>query len=156
MITMTKVFDVMDNRLHHYYPEYSSVEDTIGLYADNIVFVEAPDWCYEGYGYLPEAEGDDRFIRPMLPEGWVYDQYGNPTNPESFRETERTILKEQADKDLFEALNAIFDGDTSHDWTSWANALKAFKTAVDATVNDPNYPNEVEYPEYPTRPWEQE
>ena len=39
---MTKVFDVMNGRLYHHYPEYNSVEDTVGLYADNIVFVEAP------------------------------------------------------------------------------------------------------------------
>lgn len=153
---MTKVFDVIDNRLHHYYPEYASVEETIGLYADNIVFVEAPDWCYEGYGYFPEAEGDDRFIRPALPEGMVYDQNGNPTDPESYRRVEREALISQADADLFEALNAVFDNDTSHDWTSWANTLKAFKQAVNNTVNDANYPNEVTYPDYPVKPWEQE
>jgi len=153
---MSKIFDVLDNRLHHYYPEYQSIEETIGLYADNIKFVEAPDWCYEGYGYLPDAEGDDRFIRPALPEGMVYDQNGNPTDPESYRRVEREQLISQADADLFEALNAIFDNDTSHDWTAWANTLKAFKQAVNDTVNDPNYPNEVEYPEYPVKPWEQE
>jgi len=153
---MVKVFDILDNRLHHYYPEYASIEDTIGKFADNIVFVEAPDWCFEGYGFYPEGEGDARFIKPELPEGWVYDMNGNPSLPESFREMERNILKKKADEDLFIALNKVFDGDTEHDWTSWINTLKAFKTAVDATVNDPNYPNEVEYPEYPTRPWEQE
>lgn len=153
---MVKVFDVQDNRLGHYYPEYTSIEDTIDKFASNIVFVEAPDWCYEGYGYLPDAEGDDRFIKPMLPDGWVYDMNGNPTLPESFRKAEREVLIKQADADLFVALNKIFDSDTSHDWTAWANTLKAFKQAVEDTVNDPNYPGEVTYPDYPKPSWEQE
>lgn len=149
---MTKVFDVVDGRLYHHYTEYSSAEETIGLYADNIVFVDAPDWCYGGCYYFPDKEGDARFAEPP-PEPLQLDENGNPYDPESYRRVEREQLISQADADLFEALNAIFDNDTSHDWTSWANALKAFKTAVDATVDDPNYPNEVEYPEYPTRPW---
>jgi len=150
---MTKVFDVMDNRLHHYYPEYASVEDTAGLFADNIKFVDAPDWCYEGYGYLPDEEGDARFVKPELPEGWVYDKNGNPTNLLSYRQVERDTLNGRADADIFKALNKIFDGDTTHDWTEWVNMLRAFKQAVNDTVNDANYPNEVTYPEYPVKPW---
>ena len=152
---MTKVFDVMNGRLYHHYPEYNSVEDTVGLYADNIVFVDAPDWCFEGVYYFPEREGDARFVAPP-PEPLQLDENGNPYSPESYRQMEREALINQADADLFEALNAIFDNDTSHDWTAWANTLKAFKQAVENTVNDANYPNEVTYPDYPIKPWEQE
>lgn len=53
---------------------HSSVEDTIGKYAPDIVFVEAPDNVHEGWGYDETAEGDARFIEPTPPECWLYDR----------------------------------------------------------------------------------
>ena len=29
---------------------------------------------FEGWGYNPEAEGEARFIKPIPPEGWLYDE----------------------------------------------------------------------------------
>lgn len=37
------------------------------------LFVEAPDFVFEGWGYDPLATGDARFIKPEAPEGWCYD-----------------------------------------------------------------------------------
>ena len=37
------------------------------------VFVEAPDYVFEGWGFDPLAEGDARFIKPEPPKGWLYD-----------------------------------------------------------------------------------
>ena len=47
---------------------------TNGLYAPNIKFVEAPDFVREGWGFDETAEGDERFIEPTPPEGWLYDR----------------------------------------------------------------------------------
>lgn len=51
----------------------SSLEMAAKLYAPNIVFVEAPDYVFEGWGYDALASGDARFIKPEAPDGWLYD-----------------------------------------------------------------------------------
>lgn len=43
------------------------------MFAADMVFVEAPDFVFEGWGYDALATGDARFIRPEAPEGWNYD-----------------------------------------------------------------------------------
>ncbi len=150
-----KVFDILDNRCHHEYPEYQSIEDTVGKFASNIVFVEAPDWVWEGYGYDATKTGDARFIRPELPEGWEYDENNNPWNPESFRIAERKSLHESTTNDTMEALRKIRDGDQTHDWGLWLAMLDQYNADVSATVNQESYPNRVVYPDYPTKPWMQ-
>lgn len=54
-------------------PQLASLEETEGRFATDIVFVEAPDYVFEGWGYDDTAEGDARFIKPEPPEGWLYD-----------------------------------------------------------------------------------
>lgn len=55
-------------------------------YAPNILFVEAPDYVFEGWTYNATAEGDDRFVRPIAPDGWVYDDKTGSFKPEGFEE----------------------------------------------------------------------
>ena len=43
-------------------------------YAPNIIFVEAPDYVFEGWTFNKEAEGDARFIKPVAPDGWLYNE----------------------------------------------------------------------------------
>lgn len=73
--TMSKVFQIFGSMCHwnatHIYPNIQSTE---GLYAPNIEFVEAPDYVHEGWGYDEAQEGDDRFIEPTPPAGWLYDR----------------------------------------------------------------------------------
>lgn len=38
------------------------------------LFVEAPDYVFEGWGYDEHAEGDARFVRPEVPDGYEYDE----------------------------------------------------------------------------------
>lgn len=40
---------------------------------NNGFLIDAPDWVFEGWGYDARKEGDERFIKPRPPEGWVYD-----------------------------------------------------------------------------------
>lgn len=42
-------------------------------YAPNIVFVEAPDYVFEGWAYDEDKEGNERFVKPIPPEGWLYN-----------------------------------------------------------------------------------
>ena len=54
-------------------PKHPTVADTEGKYATNIIFVEAPDYVFEHWGFDETKEGDNRFIKPTPPEGWGYD-----------------------------------------------------------------------------------
>lgn len=47
---------------------YNTIEETVGRYPEDIVFVEAPDNVFEGWGYI-----DGQFIKPTPPKGWLYD-----------------------------------------------------------------------------------
>lgn len=76
---------------------HPSIESTKGLYAPDIVFVEAPDYVFEGWGYDPDAEGDARFVQPIAPEGWLYDPetgtfYPENETPHSKRPTYEELL----------------------------------------------------------------
>lgn len=51
----------------------SSLEEAAERFAPDIVFVEAPDNVHEGWGFDETLEGDARFVRPVPPEGWEYD-----------------------------------------------------------------------------------
>lgn len=57
-------------------------------FAPDMVFVEAPDYVFPGWGYDASADGDARFIRPEVPVGWKYDDdtgtlYSEDTVPPS-------------------------------------------------------------------------
>lgn len=75
---MAKVFQIMHNMCYWQTP-YSSVEETVGRYPEDVKFVEAPDYVNEQWGFIDEdedgnpIEGDARFIQPTAPEGWYYD-----------------------------------------------------------------------------------
>lgn len=53
------------------HPTLDSISEN--QYHSSIKFVEAPDYVFEGWGYDEEAEGDECFIKPTPPEGWLYD-----------------------------------------------------------------------------------
>lgn len=70
-----KIFQVLGGFCHwDATMEYPTLDSTEGLFSSDILFVEAPDYVFEGWGYNPDAEGDDRFIKPEPPEGWLYDE----------------------------------------------------------------------------------
>lgn len=52
---------------------YSTAEEARRYFASDIIFVDAPDYVFEGWGFDADLYGDDRFIKPPVPEGWVYD-----------------------------------------------------------------------------------
>ena len=54
-------------------PVVPDMEWAANHYAPNIAFVEAPDYVFEGWAFDEDKEGDERFIKPVPPEGWLYD-----------------------------------------------------------------------------------
>lgn len=77
--------------------QFPTMQDLKGRFAPNIIFVEAPDYVFEGWGYDESAEGDSRFIKPEAPEGWLYDERTGTFYPED----------EEAPKSLEERINDL-------------------------------------------------
>ncbi len=60
--------------------QFPTKQSTVGYFPPSVVFVEAPDYVMEGWGYK-----NNQFIKPDYLEGWTYDEstgeWYNP-NPE--------------------------------------------------------------------------
>lgn len=69
-----KVFQIHDGIcFKDYTKEYGSAEAARSRFSPSIRFEDAPDTVFEGWGFDETASGDERFIRPVAPEGWYYD-----------------------------------------------------------------------------------
>lgn len=81
---MSKVFQIYQGFCHW---ECTGLYNTVaaipkGTYPENDLFVDAPDYVFEGWGYDETQEGDARFIKPEVPEGWLYDESTGTFYPE--------------------------------------------------------------------------
>lgn len=148
-----KLFDVVDNEIHaEYTGMYENAEEASKHYAPNIVFVDAPNWVFPGFGFDPSKNGDDRFIEPTTDTpGWVYDGNGTFWNPEQTRINERRDKHAETTNDTMQALRKIREGDTSYDWSAWLDRLDAYNVAIEKTKEQEGYPLKVIYPKYPSR-----
>ena len=73
-----KIFQILNNFCHWDATRlHPTIESTAGKYAPDIVFVAAPDYVFEGWGYV-----DGEFIKPTPPEGWLYDDATGTFCPE--------------------------------------------------------------------------
>lgn len=52
-------------------------------YSSEIKFVEAPDYVFEGWGFDETQDGDARFVKPIAPEGWIYNDSNGTFYPEN-------------------------------------------------------------------------
>jgi hypothetical protein len=74
-----KIFQVLNGICHWDATKvHPTLADTVGKYAPDIVFVEAPDYVFEGWGYL-----GGEFVQPTPPEGWLYDAGTGTFYPEN-------------------------------------------------------------------------
>lgn len=74
-------------------------------YAPNIVFVEAPDYVFEGWGYI-----DGEFIQPEAPEGWIYNEENGTFYPEGEEPMENTPVESGiSDKILNQLLDSFIE-----------------------------------------------
>lgn len=74
----------------------ASLDEAAERFAPDIVIVEAPDYVREGWGYDASAEGDERFIRPVPPAGWLYDENTGTFYPEDAEPETNDIWDELA------------------------------------------------------------
>lgn len=69
-----------------------TLADTQSKYPPSVTFVEAPDYVFCGWGFDNSNDGNDRFIKPVPPEGWVYDDetgcFKQTDEPEQHPESE--------------------------------------------------------------------
>lgn len=76
---MSKVFQVEANICYwDASRQFPTVDSTIGYFPPNLLFVEAPDYVFEGWGYV-----DGEFIKPTPPDGWLYDENTGTFYPEN-------------------------------------------------------------------------
>lgn len=94
-----KIFQIVDGICYYdATPVHPTLADTTGKYPPDVLFIEAPDYVFENWGYDKTKEGDDRFIKPTPPDGWYYDDETgsfkeiNPPEPEPEPDTAQTIL----------------------------------------------------------------
>ena len=94
-----KIFQILDGICYYdATPVHATLADTIGKYPPDVLFVEAPDYVFEGWGFDETKTGDERFIKPTPPEGWYYyDETGsfkpiNPPEPGPKPETVQSVL----------------------------------------------------------------
>ena len=73
-----------------------------------LVWIEAPDYVFEGWGYDPTKEESERFLKPVPPEGWLYDdgtgafyedgQIAPSKRPSAIQQQLSTLEESKADK----------------------------------------------------------
>lgn len=69
-----KVFQIVRGFCHYDATElYPNAAEAAKHYAPDTVWVDAPDYVFEGWGYDADKEGDERFLQPKAPDGWEYD-----------------------------------------------------------------------------------
>lgn len=69
--------------------QFPTVESTVGFFPPDLLFVEAPDNVFEGWGYV-----DGEFIQPTPPEGWAYDENTGTFYDPNYKEPELEVTKD--------------------------------------------------------------
>ncbi len=94
---MSKIFQIVNN-LCYWEAPYKSLAETEGRFTPDTLFVEAPDYVFEGWGYVNGA-----FIKPTAPEGFIYDEktgafYAAEDQPIIFNERYEMLVQEKIRK----------------------------------------------------------
>ena len=156
-VEIMKIVEIMGNVVHHVYDEYETLAEARQHYAPNIRLEEAPDDVFESWIFDETKQGDERYSRPPIPEGWVWDEQGLfPYDPIQMRSDERRRLHSETSDDTLEALRKMREGDQTIDWSAWLDQLDAYNLAIEATKEQEGYPLKVTYPEYPLTPTKNE
>ena len=91
-------------------PKHPTLESTVGKYAPDIKFAEAPDYVFEHWGFDETKTGDERFIKPTPPKGWGYDDATGAfyeLNPEPVQKASETVTTEELDAAYKEGVNSL-------------------------------------------------
>lgn len=69
-----KVFQIVDGVCYYDATRlYPDAKEAAKHYARNTLWVDAPDYVFEGWGFDKKKAGTERFIKPIPPVGWAYD-----------------------------------------------------------------------------------
>ena len=69
-----KVFQIVNGFCHYDATFlYPNAAEAAKHYSPDTLWADAPDYVFTGWGYDAAKEGDERFMRPQAPEGWIYD-----------------------------------------------------------------------------------
>ena len=69
-----KIFQIVSSFVYYDMTNlYSSVDEARSKYPASVQIEEAPDYVFEGWGYDNTKTGNDRYIIPSAPDGWIYD-----------------------------------------------------------------------------------
>ena len=103
-----KVFQIENNICYwDATKQFPNVDATIGRFPAALLFVEAPDYVFEGWGYDPDAEGEECFLKPTPPEGWLYDDETGTFYQEGYKPPADPIDQLRADVDFLAALAGV-------------------------------------------------
>ena len=96
-------------------PKFGSLASLEGRFPPSLLFVEAPSYVFEGWGYDETKEGDERFIQPEAPEGFLYDPATGTFYPEDMSAPppsieERVATLETSNAEMAEALDLLLSG----------------------------------------------
>lgn len=106
---MAKIFQVV-NGMCHWLTPFKSVGETVGKFPADCLFVEAPDYVHESWGYQEKDKDgnglpyEERFIKPTAPEGWLYDDETGTFYPEE----EKAVRLEKAQNSKQEENKRLF------------------------------------------------
>ena len=89
------IFQIVNGKCHWRTP-FTSLDEVKDRFPPDCLFVDAPDYVNEQWGYDETEIGDDRFIKPEVPEGWIYDDETGQMMPEEMME--RAIEETKAAK----------------------------------------------------------
>lgn len=90
-----KIFQILHGMCHWETP-FKSLDETFGKFPTDCLFVEAPDYVTEQWGFDEFAVGDERFIKPSLPKGIELDEDEDPTKtPVVYNDETGTYVEEE-------------------------------------------------------------
>ena len=102
-----KIFQIVDGFCHWDATEQlKSLSYAQSNFPPTDLFVEAPDYVFEGWGFDPACVGDARFIKPEPPEGWAYDEKNGTLYPTSGEAAEH--LADPSGIDVWDELAAAY------------------------------------------------
>lgn len=77
--------------------QFPTKGSTVGYFPPALLFVEAPDYVFEGWGYV-----DGEFIKPTPPDGWEYDESTGTFYDPNFKE--QNGVKELSVQDILDLI----------------------------------------------------
>lgn len=144
-----KIFQILHGMCHWETP-FKSLDEIVNRFPTDCLFVEAPDYVTEQWGFDETEIGDDRFIAPSIPENLVMNDdtgtFVEETVLEQALAEAKDAKQEENNTKLAEFINSHpitwTDGKkygiTSDNQTEIRNAMEAYRAAVDCGIENPS------------------